>query len=281
MKLTLANTLLLFVFLVSSGGSFAQDNFPPTAKRYFGQTPPNLVPKLFAPGIVATSEHRETEVLFLPDMSELSFTRSGGEHTEPKWIVMQFKNNTWSEKHIPPAQINQYKEKFSPSVSQINSLPQFKNVPIVGFTFAPSGTIYFYVLDFKDGSGHLSYSRFINGKYETPQKITQIDRGNYIAHPFIASDESYLMWDAEVNGKTKPDIFISFKQKDGSWGAPRDFGDAINTNAYEQRPKVTPDGKYLFFWRGDKKLKKDGSSYWIGNPHWVDAKIIETLKPKE
>ena len=44
--------------------------------------------------------HRETEVLFLPDMTELSFTRLGGKYKEPTWIVMQYKGEQWVEKSI-------------------------------------------------------------------------------------------------------------------------------------------------------------------------------------
>lgn len=50
--------------------------------------------------------------------------------------------------------------------------------------------------------------------------------------------------------------------KDGSWTP------AKNTDIYGSLPKVTPDRKYFFFSRG-------------GDIYWVDAKIIEKLKPKE
>jgi hypothetical protein len=126
----------------------------------------------------------------------------------------------------------------------------------------------------------MSYSHLINGKHEEPQKMNKsINSGKYIAHPFIAPDESYLMWDAEKEGGDTPDIYISFRQKDGSWGEAINMGDEINTPLYEQRPKVTPDGKYLFFWKGDVKAREDGSRYVVGSPYWVDAKIIETLRP--
>ncbi|WDE07818.1 hypothetical protein SG34_013590 [Thalassomonas viridans] len=274
--------ILLLSVLMMSGNSYGQNEFPALEDRYLGQKPPGLTPKKFAPGIVSTQEHSETEVLFLPDMRELSFTRSGGKHKEPTWLVMQYKDNRWSEKSIPSTDINKYKERFSPSVSEMKGLEPFKDIPIVGFTASPKGTYYFYVLDFKDGSGHMSYSRLIDGKYEEPQRMSKaINRGKYIAHPFIAPDESYLMWDAEKDDENTPDIYISFRNKDGSWGEAINMGDTINTAAYEQRPKVTPDGKYLFFWRGDKKVRKDGSSYWIGNPHWVDAQVIENLRPKQ
>lgn len=259
------------------------NNFPVQGDSYFGQKPPGLIPEVFAPGIVSTEEHLETEVLFLPDMRELSFTRSGGEYKEPIWLVMQYKDNRWSKKSIPSTtDINKYKEQFSPSVSEMKNLEPFKDIPIIGFSVSAKGTYYFYVLDFKDGSGHMSYSRLIDGKYEKPQKMSKaINTGKYIAHPFIAPDESYLMWDAEKDGKNTPDIYISFRQKDGSWGSAINMGDKINTALYEQRPKMTPDGKYLFFWKGDVKVREDGSRYVIGSPYWVDAKIIETLRPKQ
>ncbi|MFS1523150.1 hypothetical protein ACL7TT_03405 [Microbulbifer sp. 2304DJ12-6] len=195
---------------------------------------------------------------------------------------MQYKNKKWSRKTISPTDINKYKEKFSPSVSEMKSLEPFKDIPIVGFSASSKGTYYFYVLDLEDGSGHMSYSRLIDGKYEKPQKMSKaISRGKYIAHPFIAPDESYLMWDAEKEGENTPDIYISFRKKDGSWGEAINMGNTINTALYEQRPKVTPDGKYLFFWKGDVKVREDGSRYVVGSPYWVDAKIIETLRPKQ
>ena len=236
-------------------------------------------PIKFAPGIVSTDTYRETEVLFLPDMNELSFTRQGGQYQNPKFVVMEQTNNNWRHKSIPKAKEQAYREKFSPSVDEMKAHDVFKDIPIVGFTKSQNQTYFFYVLDLNDGSGHMSYSRLVNGKYETPIKMSSaINRGKYIAHPYVAPDESYLMWDAEKMDENTPDIYISFKQKDGTWGEAINLGDKINTSAYEQRPKVSPDGKYLFFWRGDRKQKADGTRYWIGDPHWVDAKVIETLK---
>ena len=266
--------IAMFCSLIICDKSYAQNNYD------LGQKTPGLTPELFAPGVVSTDEHRETEVLFLPDMSELSFTRSGGEYQKPTWIVMQYKNNQWIEKSIPEADINAYQEQFSPPVSHIQNIEPFKDIPIRGYTTSAKGTHYFYVLDLKDGSGHLSYSRLVDGKYETPHKMSKaINQGKYIAHPYIAPDESYIMWDAEKEGENTPDIYISFRNQDGTWTNAINMGDTINTAACEQRPKVSPDGKYLFFWRGDKKVKKDGTSYWEGNPYWMDAKVIETLRP--
>lgn len=248
---------------------------------YLSQKPPGLIPEAFAPGIVSTEEYLESEVTFLPDMTELSFTRSGGKYEEPTLFVMQYKNDKWSNKPISSTDIDEYKERFNPSLSKILNLEPFKDIPIRGGAVSDKGTFYFYVLNYEDGSGYMSYSRLINGKYEKPQKMSKgINKGKYIAHPFVAPDESYLMWDAEKIDENTPDIYISFRRKDGSWGDAINMGMQINTALYEQRPRVTPDGKYLFFWKGDVKVREDGSTYVEGGPYWVDAQIIETLRPK-
>lgn len=267
---------------LAQGNKENDSDFPLLVGPYFGQKPPGLIPELFAPGIVSTEEYLETVVTFLPDMREFSFTRSGGKYKESTLFVMQNKNNKWSRKSIPSTDTNKYAEKFNPSLSEMKGLEAFKDIPIVGFSVSSKGTYYFYVLNFEDGSGHMSYSRLINGKYETPQKMSKaVNRGKYIAHPFIAPDESYLLWDAEKEDEDTPDIYISFRQQDGSWGAAINMGDKINTPLYEQRARVTPDGKYLFFWKGDVKVREDGSTYVVGSPYWVDAQVIENLRPKQ
>ncbi len=83
---------------------------------------------------------------------------------------MQNKNNRWSRKPILATNTNKYAERFHPSVSQMKAIDVFKDMPIVGFTVSAKGTYYFYVLNFEDGSDHMSYSRLINGEYEKLKK---------------------------------------------------------------------------------------------------------------
>ena len=58
------------------------------------------------------------------------------------------------------------------------------------------------------------------------------------------------------------------------------MGDKINKEFQESSGRVTDDGKYLFFKRGEWKVREDGSKYWATKPYWVDTQIIETLRPK-
>lgn len=95
-----------------------------------------------------------------------------------------------------------------------------------------------------------------------------------MSHPFIAPDESYLLFDAQrEDGYGDSDIYISFKQKDGTWGNGINLGDKINTNAWDASASITPDGKYLFFSRN-----VGSDDFENVDVFWVDAKVIYALK---
>ncbi|MDB4292417.1 hypothetical protein N9954_03360 [Maribacter sp.] len=62
-------------------------------------------------------------------------------------------------------------------------------------------------------------------------------------------------------------------------GAVINLGEKINTDALEARASMTPDGKNLFFHRNMGYTNSD--KYEDVDIYWVDAGIIETLRPKE
>jgi Tol biopolymer transport system component len=109
----------------------------------------------------------------------------------------------------------------------------------------------------------LFYSKYENGKFSDPVKLSEAINSPYAeGKPFIAPDESYLLFirydmPASIDGGRG--LYISFKREDGSWTPVK------NTNLNGSLPKITPDGKYLFFSKG-------------GDIYWVDAKIIESFE---
>ena len=165
-------------------------------------------------------------------------------------------------------------ERTDAGWSEVKTLgAPFKDIPIMRLSASSKGTYYFDFAD-HDGDGYIRYSRLIDGKREKPQKMSKaINSGKLTAHPFIAPDESYLIWDAERDGGYGgPDLYISYRAKDGSWGAAINLGDKINTEHSDAFGSVTPDGKYLFFYRAISPGNLD--------IFWVDAQFIETLRPK-
>ncbi len=65
------------------------------------------------------------------------------------------------------------------------------------------------------------------------------------------------------------DIYISFKDDNNNWGAPFNFGNIINSSEFDGVATVSSDGKYIFYIHNHQDI------------YWVDAKIINELRPKE
>lgn len=280
--------VLLLSALTMSSKSYSQDESPVLEGPILGQKPPGSTPEAFAPGIIST-EHFEYSGVFTPDMKEFYLIRSGGKYEKSSFVVFQYKNNRWRESVISP-RVGQpfiapdgktmhlgtrYKDRTEAGWSEIESLgSSFEGIEIMRLTASSKGTYVFDEIGSPDGDGAIRYSRLIDGKREEPRLLSkEINTGKYNAHPFIAPDESYLIWDGRRDsGYGDSDLYISYRQQDGSWGAAINLGDKINTGAWEASASVTPDGKYLFFHRGISPGNVD--------IYWVDAQIIETLRPK-
>lgn len=297
MKKTYPILMLLSVLFLSACNTKKQNsrddsNSSIKEDTYLGQKPPGLTPKPFAPGMVST-EHYEYGGTFTPDMKEFYFIKAGGEYEKSTFVVYQFKNNQWSVSNVsrrvgqpiisPDGKTmhlgRRYMERTETGWSEIKYLEApFKEMLIMRLSAAANGTYYFDTYDENNPDFPLRYSRLIDGKHEEPQELSKvINTGTQLNHPFIAPDESYLIWDAKrEEGYGNSDIYISFKQQDGSWGEAINLGDKINTDAWEAAASVTPDGKYLFF---NRNMGSD--NYENVDIMWVDAQIIETLRPEE
>ncbi len=263
--------------------AFAKDKFPVLEGPYIGQKPPGLTPKVFAPAIAST-EYRDWGGSFTPDMKEYYFTRRNNKTGKSSKYVFKSENNRWYESAVdwggfisPDGKTmyskKKYRERTDDGWSELKSLgPLFEEFHIMRLTASLKGT---YVFDERDEIGTIRYSRIIDGKREEPKKFgKEINTGKWTAHPFIAPDESYIIWDSErEGGYGDSDMYISFRQPDDSWGAAINFGDKINTDGEDGGGYVTPDGKYLFYCR-----RCSPPDFEI---MWVDAQIIESLRPKE
>ncbi|MEM9000401.1 MAG: serine hydrolase [Bacteroidota bacterium] len=276
--------------------AFVKDKVTVLEDRYFSEKPPGLTPKLFEPKTVSPEGSFEGGI-FSPDMKEFYFTRKNGKYKKRTFFVIHYENNRWgqeSETDIRWPQFaadgnmmyvgKEYRKRTEIGWSKPKSLGRFLKEQAHGMSVSSKGTFYFPFFKEEDnGQGNIGYSRLVNGKYETPVKMgAEINTGNYIAHPYISPDESYLMWDVErEDGYGQADIYISFRHKDGSWLPAINMGPLINTALQESSPRVTHDGKYLFFSRGEWKVNEDGSTNWVGKSYWVDAQVIENLRVEQ
>ena len=303
MKLVSTAIVLLFSALAMSGTSYSQDDISIPDGPYLGQTPPGSTPEIFAPGIVNKEESIDLEGMFGSDMNTFYFVREGekyagvvkvgtfkGDEVSYGLAVIEYKNNKWQQSIVteavsepsisPDGNVillkNGYIERISDGWSEVKSLGEpFASIDIMRSAISANGTIYFDTYT-KKLDTPLRYSRLIDGKYETPKSLgPQFGIGRYNAHPYIAPDENYIVFDSvREGGYGSSDLYISFREADGAWGSAINLGDQINTAASEKNPSVSPDGKFLLFDRRTKRGNQDVTIY------WVDAQIIETLRPK-
>ena len=135
----------------------------------------------------------------------------------------------------------------------------------------------------------------LGGSFASPTLLLPpVNTESWELDPFIASDESYLLFVSNrEGGYGGPDLYVSFRLADGSWGEPVNLGEEVNSSADEVHPMVTLDGQYLFFTSNrtshqrysevpltyEEKLGILGSS---GNRsediYWVDAEVLEGLR---
>ena len=241
-------------------------------------------PLMFAKGIVS-SEGNEFGGVFTRDGREFYFTKSVPQSYLYVICISRFKNGKWSEPEVAPfsGRYRDFDAVISPDGSKLFftsdrpvngklktdydiwmmerrgatwSSPKNLGLPIdtagsEWFTSVTNdGTIYFAA----DRSGgfrntHIYRSRVVNGKYQEPEELSEaINSDGIETEPYIAPNESFLLFSSygRKDGHGDWDIYISYN-RNGQWSAAQNLGPKINTDARDYSPRLTPDGRYLFF----------------------------------
>ena len=298
---------------------------------YLGQKPPGMTPELFAPGLLSAGGD-EANITFTPDGMELCYTlwTPGGENlADPKWPFLQMiimysrvENGRWVEpkefsfnldrKEIYPFFSPDGKRMYfsswrsgSPRIMFVEKSngewcePKEINLHISSFiSVAANGNLYFADQDQDTEEVFIYMSRYENGNYSLPEKLSDAVNDKCGLRPYIAPDESYIIFDREKFDTSfgEEDLYISFRDQNGEWTKAKNMGKRINTRYRDKRPFVSFDGKYLFFAsdriknpeRPKKAMNLTELKQLLHVPangwehiYWVDAKVIEELKPKE
>jgi hypothetical protein len=260
---------------------------------YFGQTPPGGVPVRFAPSKIPLGAWGIT---FSPDgyecfislnVSNLSVLKTS-KYTNGVWpdlTTAAFSGNYWDmESHIVPDGTRMYFGSKRPlngvptdtlhnwCVIKTDSTwsepqpmePPLRNIFMMYPSVANNGDMYFTA---GDGATTcwISVSRFVDGHYLEPEPLS--DSVNYLcwpAHPFIAPDGSYIIFDACTDNINHIyELFISYRKPDSNWTHAVKLPAPINPGGC---PYVSRDGKYFFFWKTNCTM-------------WVKADFIENMRP--
>jgi OmpA-OmpF porin, OOP family len=190
---------------------------------------------------VNSSYHEEAPVLS-PDGRTLYFSRAkhsqniGGQKDEGDiWYATLDENGNWTEPQHMGKVVNDKNYNAVIGIDQAGSLytlsfdrDRRRHAREAGvFRLHKSGEGWdepeaLQIRDFMNRSEHQSMSLSANGRV------------------LMMSIDSYGSYGNE-------DIYVSFRQADGSWSAPRNLGADINTYYQEMTPFLAPDNKTLFF----------------------------------
>ena len=324
--------ILIAACLVFQGTDAARHTeVPELSGPYLGQKPPGLTPEIFAPGLISMG-YFERSVVFSPGLDELFFElrclgfttvlmhmkQHHGEWSRPEtasfsgipeqcdcyaffshdgrtlfftsrrplsdsedlqkendiWLLRK-KNDHWGVPVHAGNPLNSAYDDFGPTLSKSNNL---------------------YFSSNRDGNYDLYVSHFSEERFSEPRRLDfPINTESFEGHPFIAADESYLIFSSDRPGELgQGDLFLSFHSEENEWSEPIPMGDQVNSPFHEVAPYVSPDGKYLFFcsfkpnpppYGKDRltfaEIKKvlDGPGNGRGDIYWISAEIIESLRP--
>lgn len=116
--------------------------------------------------------------------------------------------------------------------------------------FAPAiardGTLYFMRPDSETKRFRLYTAKLRGDGYETPQSLPFSTGAVSDVDPTIDPDQRFLIFGSGRYGKRSIDLFIVERSGEG-WGVPVHIGKDINTPKSDAEPRLSQDGKTLYF----------------------------------
>lgn len=118
---------------------------------------------------------------------------------------------------------------------------------------------------FNSKRGGLSYHDIFvtrkgaDGSWSKPEPLKEINSEFNDETPFVSEDGSVLLFSSDRDGslemsrdrynrvKVSYDIYISLRNKDGTWGKPVRIPGDVNTVNHERFPSLSPDGTTLYY----------------------------------
>jgi Tol biopolymer transport system component len=92
-------------------------------------------------------------------------------------------------------------------------------------------------------------------------------------HAFPAPNGSYTVFDsASPDSEGQRDIFVTFRDDNGTWRPAVPLGPEVNTGHSETCPSLSPDGRFLFF----SRYNEPGG---LSNIYWVSSDVITEVVP--
>jgi hypothetical protein len=307
--------ITLLYLSLSTLGAAQSDSEPTKAPELFlGQRPLGMTAVPFAPDILTSTYHPHGSLTFAADNSQLFWEVFLEGHSGQMILYSDFNGTRLSDpQNAPFAQVNDCGPCFSWDGEKIffssgRALPDDQGTPplriwtvernnsgwrepqpliinllndYISLQVSVSRRGNLLLSFYRQGDPiTLSWSDLVNGSYSAPTPLRGEITSNFMnSDPFVDPEEAYLLFASpdRPDGYGIVDLYISFKQRDGSWGEPINLGNEVNTEYFERFPSVSRDGKYLFFIRcNDVEFPSEDMSF-----YWVSARILKQANPSD
>jgi hypothetical protein len=277
---------------------------PDEFAEYFGMAPPGLTPELFAPGMLPPEGGvAHSFPAFSQDGSEAYFSTYFPDQ-EPRVDVIMFlewQGGEWGSAQVAPFS-GEFNDNWPWFAQDGNRLYFSSQRPGKGGGDAEEyglwyvdraesgwsaprqiatpadfdrdeGPIYVAAV-FPGGFGDMDIYglEYVDGAYRMPENLgptVNTDAEEY--GPCVAQDGSYLVFTRyEEAGERSVDLYVSFRQEDGTWTEAQNMGESIEAFRGGRFPGLSPEGSYLFF------VAEGGEAI-----YWVDTEVVDLFRPEE
>jgi len=246
---------------------------------YFGQEAPEGIAKVFSPGQISSGLN-DRDITISADFDEIFYCVLEKPHFTIVWIKKD-ENGNWRKPQIAPfsGMFDDCEPMFSPdgkrlyfcSNRPLDDSGKEKDYDIWSVEKTADGWMKpvnlgspintsrneFYpsltsdnTLYFTSSNMKIMRAKFQKGVYLEPQLLSDsinTNVGEYNA--VIAPNESFIIFTSHgwPDNMGQGDLYISFRNPDGTWTKAKNLGEKVNSQATEMSPSLSPDGKYLFF----------------------------------
>ena len=157
----------------------------------------------------------------------------------------------------------------------------------IEFSFSDKGNIYLSRLNSDTGLNDIFMIQKDGDSYRPARSLGEAINTSYDDRaPYIAPDESYLIFSSNrPGGLGALDFYISFNEN-GKWSEAINMTDKVNSRWYEISLSVLENEQHIFFTSftmqpycndGRENIKFLNGT---GNVFWINASLIEELKEK-
>jgi WD40-like Beta Propeller Repeat len=266
---------------------------------YLGEALPGETPVPFAPGVLTSLSAWVEATAFSPDGTQLFLAVGSGDYSGAKLYCSRRVNDIWTSFAEAPfvsdftysnepvfstdgATLTFTGKKATGSIDlwTVHSKDNEWGTPVAlpspinsdgkdhrGSTMS-DGTMFFC----SNRSGMMQlYKAHKDASHALVAELlgAPINAQSYEGDPCIAPDGRFLVFYSARDGRSA-DLYVSFRDKQGGWGAPVNLGTAFNSPDDEYGAHLSSDGKFLFFTRHSPQ----------GNAiYWVATAAIDKLKP--